>query len=555
VGVIDWAVVVEQREDVALAPVSTIGLVSIVATIMSVICVAALLSVLVRHTVQPVEELSQLASRIATSGNLSDTLQHEASTLATHHHDTEIGTLAASFDHMVSGLRQAQERLQQWNEELEQRVTERTAELRTVLEVARLSGASLREQDVLNTILEQVERLIEYDSASVMLLDGSGTSLDIVAYADPTGEMEQFARHFSVDLFPLNREVLHRTAPLIISNTAHEPRWSDKGEGTSSWLAAPLLVQDHPIGILALLKREANFYTSDHANLLAALANQVAVMLAHARLYEDSVRRVEQELEEAEQIQRHLFPHTPQVDGLPIAAYYRPARETTGDFYEFLASEDPAQTDLMHNGNNPSERTTLALDPHHLGVILGDVSGKSLPAALLMAMARTALRSAARNTPHDPAAVIDLANATLVGEVPFGSFVATTYALFNRRDLTLDIINAAQPSPMLLRHGVVTLLEGRGNRLPLGIARLAGYEATRVTLQPDDMVVFYTDGVIEAMNSRHELFGFERLSNTIGATGVVTPQQMLESILTDVTVWTGHEPQSDDIALVVLRVV
>ncbi len=558
-SVVDWAVLVEQRSSIAFAPVRTTALVAITATILSALCVAAIVSSLVQISLRPIEELSEISSRIASTGDLSDESLAPTREIATHGGATEIGTLATSFDSMVSSLRAAQEDLLQWNEQLEQRVEERTAELHTVLDIARLSGASLRQADVMQTLLQQIERLVEYDSAVILLLDSTGTALDFFAAADLVEQQPRSTR-IPVDKYPLNVLVLERKAPVLVQDTRLEPLWRDTGDYALSWLGAPLVVQDKAIGVLALLKQEADFYTYEHANLLTALASHVAVMLAHARLYEDSVQRMERELREAEQIQQHLFPPPPQVAGLQVAAYFRPARETTGDFYEFISHVDPYKNgNVLTKQGEPSTYATLDLGPSEMVVVLGDVSGKSLPAALLMAMARTAIRSAARAMPHYIEGVMELSNATLVGELPRGSFVAATYALFDREELTLHLINAAQPAPLLLREGVVQELAGSGGHLPLGIVYNPTYQSQRIPLHVGDTIIFYTDGLVEAHNQRRELLGFERLTAAIkqayAATNSQTAQHMLDHLLAVVADWTGTAPQSDDIAIVVVQVV
>ncbi len=556
-GVAPWAVLVEQRSDVAFAPVRSAALVALTATILSAFCVAAIVSSLVRHSIRPVEELSRISSQIANSAEINETLVERTEQLARQSGASEIGTLASSFTSMIGSLQVAQQHLLEWNETLEQRVDERTAQLHTVLEIARLSGASLREQDVLHTLLAQIEHLIDYDSAVIMLLDRSGTALDFLVAADLVAQQPRATR-IPLDRYPLNQMVLERQTTIIVPDTRLEPLWRDIGDKALSWLGAPLMVQERSIGILALLKQDANFYTHEHATLLRSLAAQVGVMLAHARLYEDSVQRVEREIREAEQIQKHLFRLPPHVSGLDVTAYFRPARETTGDFYEFLTAVVPTNNgQLLHGATTTAINAPTDLAPGQLAVILGDVSGKSLPAALLMAMARTALRAAARAVPYHSEGVMELANATLVGELPRGSFVAATYALIDREQLTLHLINAAQPAPLLLREGQIQELTGVGSHLPLGIAHNPAYESACITLHPRDVIVFYTDGLVEAHNERRELLGFDRVTTilqSLAARPHLDAAQVVERLLAEVAEWAGTAPQSDDIAIVVVQI-
>jgi len=530
-----WGVIVEQQRSTALAPLRTIGLIATLVTVLSAVSLALLLLSVVRRVMYPVEQLSHATADIAVSGDLHALRNIEMSQIA---RANEIGLLAASFNHMISALGEAQAQQQRWSEELEQRVTARTAQLHTVMEVARLSGVSLNEQEVLTTILAQIERLCEYDAATIMLLDDSHTLLETAAMA---GVAQPRRSRRSLEEYPLNHAVITSRTPIIVNDTSRDPRWQTTAhlQAPASWMGTPLIVKDQPIGLLALIKRQTGFYQEEDAALMAALASQVAVTLAHARLYEESVQRIEREMALAEEIQRHLFPSVvPQIDGLLAAAFYRPARETTGDFYEFIAADTPPDSQ------------------GHLGIIVGDVSGKSLPAALLMAMARTALSSAAQATPTDPAMVLQTANRVLVGDIPRGSFVASSYAAFNAANRTFDLVNAAQPAPLLLRGGQVAMLEGPGSHLPLGVMASPIYETLRIAIDPGDLIVFYTDGVIEAHNHHRELFGFERLEDVVRTCTDpnITPQQVVECIIAAVTDWVGDMPQHDDIALMVLQV-
>lgn len=539
--VLGWGVIVAQEQDAALAGVRTIGQVAAFVTLLSAVSLALLLSTIVRRAVQPVTALSTAAAAIASSGDLS------SGQLVLAAPSDEIEVLSDSFNHMVAGLRMAQERLQRWNEDLEQRVAERTAQLHTVLDVARLSNGTLQQQEVQHTVLEHLERVVAYDSASIMLLDGTGTALVSVTTAGAKA-VRRTVRTLSE--YQLNQQVVENRSSLLVPSTRANPDWVpwDERNLDGSWLGVPLLVQNRAIGVLGLYKEQPDFYSEDDASLVMALASQVAIALDHARLYEESVQRVERELRMAEQVQRHLFPlQPPAVTGLSVAAFYRPAHETTGDFYEFVTPGAP---------DRPISNGTGSTDWGHLGVIMGDVSGKSLPAAILMAIARTALRSAAHTTPFDPAIILRSVNTLLLGEMPRGSFVAGSYAVFNHLGGVCDLVNAGQPAPLLVRDGCTTLLEGEGSHLPLGIVAAPAYQVTHIPIQPGDLLVFYTDGVIEAFNQERELFGFERLEAVLAtcSSSTISPETAITSIIDAVTAWTGDTPQHDDIALVAVRV-
>jgi|GEM_PF-1844397 Serine phosphatase RsbU, regulator of sigma subunit len=534
-----WAVLVEQDRDYALKQVWQIGFLTTMVTILSGASLFLLLSSVVEKAIMPVTSLSDTAASIAMSGNLRGELGQN---LIPHTSSSnEIGILTDSFNQMIKRLAEAQADLERWNEELEQRVDKRTSQLHTVLEVARISSKSLNEQDVLNTMLLQIDRLVSYDTATIMLLDESGEVLETVAHQ---GTNKPVTRQVvSIDEFPLNKAVILEAAPQLVSDTSRHPLWrvrpSDQLE-RGSWIGVPLVVQDQAIGVMGLFKQQVGFYSEEDVTIIAALARQVAVSIAHARLYAASVQRVEQELNVARQIQRHLFPTTPPyITGLQIASFYHPARETTGDFYVFIT---------------PAHETQHYVAP--FGLLIGDVSGKSLPAALLMAMARSALSMAAHNRPFDPAGVMQTANEVLVGEMPPGSFVASTYMIFDPYTQSCNLVNAAQPSPLLVRKGKVTMLEGIGSHLPLGIIDKPSYSTGGITLEAGDLIICYTDGVIEAFNRAKEIYGFERLEQAASEASLqgLNASQVVEYIVNSVVRWMGDMPQHDDIAIVTICV-
>jgi serine phosphatase RsbU (regulator of sigma subunit) len=339
--------------------------------------------------------------------------------------------------------------------------------------------------------------------------------------------------------------VLREKQACIVADIAVAPDWQT-GYGHApaggSWLAVPLLAKDAILGLLEVWHSRSAAFGAEDAEVLGILAGQVAVTLSHARLYAESVQRLAHELQVASQVQQHLFPtRAPALPGLNIATFYRPAYETTGDFYAFVTGQVAA---------NNSNAGTRAVD-----LIIGDVSGKSLPAALLMAMARTALSTAARTQEGDPVGALQWANTVLLGEMPRGSFVAGTYAHFNRDRRSLALVNAAQPAPLLVRNGTAELLEGSGDHWPLGIVAEPQYEAFHLHLQPGDVLLFYTDGLIEAFNPAGEMFGFERLQEVVAVCPAqADPYLVIEQVIAAGTTWINGSLQHDDIAIVAVCV-
>jgi serine phosphatase RsbU (regulator of sigma subunit) len=301
-----------------------------------------------------------------------------------------------------------------------------------------------------------------------------------------------------------------------------------------STLVLALASEGELLGLLALGPRASGErYSFDEEELLDGLAAQVAPALRTAQLvYEQGVQgreraRVEQELTTARRIQQTLLPKAiPELDGWQIAAYYQPAREVGGDFYDFLPFSDG-----------------------RLGFVVGDVTDKGVPAALVMATTRSMLRAAAQDS-VPPGAVLARVNELLCADLPPNMFVTCFYAILDPSSGRLRYANAGQDLPYLRRpDGCVAELRARG--MPLGLMPGMTYDERETELGHGDRVLFYSDGLVEAHNPRREMFGFPRLAalleSDVGEPGTI------EALLGELATFTGTGwEQEDDVTLVTL---
>jgi serine phosphatase RsbU (regulator of sigma subunit) len=238
--------------------------------------------------------------------------------------------------------------------------------------------------------------------------------------------------------------------------------------------------------------------------------------------------RIEQELRVARLIQQTLLPKSaPELGGYQIAAYYRPAREVGGDFYDFLDLEDG-----------------------RLGLIVGDASGKGIPAALVMANTRGMLRAGAQIS-DSPSEVLERVNNTLYPDIPPNMFVTCLAALLDCRAGRLQYANAGHDPPYL-RHADGVSKELRATGMPLGLMPNMSYEQKEITLKPGDSVLLYSDGLVEAHDPKGEMFGFPRMQGFVGAhPGGAT---LIDFLLAELERFTGEEwEQEDDITLLTLQ--
>src|SRR3712207_528960 len=302
-------------------------------------------------------------------------------------------------------------------------------------------------------------------------------------------------------------------------------------------VVVPLVSQGELIGLLNLGPRlSQQEYSADDRKLLNDLATQTAPAVQVAQLVRQQQQqaqereRIEQELRVARLIQQTLLSKAvPELGSWDVAAFYQPAREVGGDFYDFLEFEDG-----------------------HLGIIVGDVTDKGVPAALVMATTRTMLRASAQRL-DSPGEVLRQVNDVLVPEIPPIMFVTCLYAILDPETGLLRYANAGHDLPYQRHKGRAgDATELRATGMPLGLLPGMSYEEKEATLEAGDSILFYTDGLVEAHDPEREMFGIPRLEGFIGAHPGGAP--MIDFLLEELTRFVGDSwEQEDDITLVTLQ--
>jgi serine phosphatase RsbU (regulator of sigma subunit) len=339
--------------------------------------------------------------------------------------------------------------------------------------------------------------------------------------------------------------VLHRPAALEVDRLHVDSPVLQDLKLHAADVLLPLASQGELVGLLILgphLKGER--YAHEELALLDSLAPQVAPALRVAlmvreqqvqarereRIEQERIReqeRIEQELQTARSIQRAFLPgEVPSLPGWQFVPYYQPAREVGGDFYDFLPCADG-----------------------RLSLVIGDVSGKGIPAALLMATVHTMLRVATQEMTA-PSEVLARVNALLAAEVPAGMFVTCFMALLDPASGCLRYANAGHEPPFLQHEGSATELWATG--MPLGMMPGTHYEEYEIELAPGDGLLFYSDGLVEAHNPRHEMFGFPRLQRLLAEQ--TNGASLIDVMLSELKGFTGEEwEQEDDVTLLALQ--
>lgn len=299
-------------------------------------------------------------------------------------------------------------------------------------------------------------------------------------------------------------------------------------------LAVPLISQGELIGLLNLGSRlsEAD-YSTDDRRLLNTLATQAAPALRVAQLARQQQiearerERMEQELRVARVIQQTLLPkELPSLAGWHVAAHWQPARAVSGDFYDFITFSDG-----------------------RLAIIVGDVTDKGVPAALVMATTRSILRSAAERL-VTPGKVLEHANNMLCPDIPQNMFVTCLYALLDPATGVVRYANAGHNVPYQRQES--TVLEMRARGMPLGLMPEMMYEEKETTICMGDNVVMYSDGLTEAHNPQGEMFGVPRLHELL-ATPTCSGEELIHCMLDELVAFTGPDwEQEDDVTFVTL---
>lgn len=326
--------------------------------------------------------------------------------------------------------------------------------------------------------------------------------------------------------------VLRRREAEIDNEAQGQRYFEDSPLDRCALLCAPLKTEQRVLGAILLAGADPISYAARDRKLLNTVALQVAPALEMARLYQVAVEkgRMERELQLAYQVQAGLIPRqTPQMVGWQFAGSWRPARELSGDYYDFIEESDG-----------------------RLGLVIGDVADKGMPSALFMVHARAAMRTAIR-TNHTPAQVLFEANKLVQPESKQGHFVTLLYASLDTNTGRLAFANAGHNPGLIYDAKADRFHELKRCGLPLGILPDAPYEQGRATLAAGNLLLLYTDGLTEAVNGAMEEFGLQRLKETIRSGAQGTAQELIAAIEQALDAFVGDAPPFDDVTLVVVK--
>ena len=413
--------------------------------------------------------------------------------------------------------------------QLRQRINELTAVYTVTMMLA-----EARDLDrVLQRTVELVCELMNVKAASIRLVNKESDELVISAVHNLSVEYLNKGK-IRLSQAEIDRVALSPKGYEYVRNMAVDPRilfpQESTREGIVSMLSVGLRYKGRPIGVLRLYTSQEQAFTQLQIDMLKAVAAQAAAAIENARLQAETAEAdaLEKQVMMARDVQQRMMPHSPpELAGIEFASVYIPCFELGGDFYDFI----PLPSD-------------------NLGLCVADVSGKGVPASLIMASVRSSLRAHVDYI-YYLYEVLQRINTMLHRDTKAGEFVTLFYGVLDTRNRRLTYCNAGHPPGLLLRDG--QLLELGSENMVLGVDPAERYTQSVIDLKTNDILLLYTDGVPDAMNFQQQSYGRQRLVNAF-LKGGETAEAVVQNLLWDMRKFVGMTKRTDDVTMIVVKV-
>ncbi|MFL6283193.1 MAG: PP2C family protein-serine/threonine phosphatase [Pyrinomonadaceae bacterium] len=410
--------------------------------------------------------------------------------------------------------------------------------LRLLLGITRKISRSLNLEEVLAQVMDTLDSLFPYDAAGIYIIrrdphatDGGAASLIFHAEAVRGYDIEEMMELRLKLGEGLIGWVAQTGEAVAVEDVRTDKRYVNARHATRSEVVAPIISNDEVIGVFDLESDQLSAYAEDDKQLLVLLASQVAIIVEKAMLHEQLVekKRLEAQLEVARQVQLALLPERdPVMDGFDISAYNFSTEEVSGDYYDFV---------------KPYE--------DHLGLVIADVSGKGVPASLLMAFLRASLR-AAIHIGYAPNVAAAKVNYLLWESIEPHQFVTAFYGMLDATNRTLAFVNAGH-NPLLVLNGDESFRFIERGGLPLGLFKDTRYYEYYLPIDSGQVLVLYTDGATEATSPGGEEYGRDRLVSAVRACRQRTARDMIDYIYNEIFEWSGGRGAGDDVTFVIIK--
>jgi sigma-B regulation protein RsbU (phosphoserine phosphatase) len=390
-------------------------------------------------------------------------------------------------------------------------------------------NSSLDVEEVVHRIAAAVKSTVNYEIFTIFRLD-ERAGLLYPRIVIRSNEREKENR-----TVPLGTGLVGTAArlnePVRVGDVSVDERYIPVHQETRSEIAVPLTHNGKVIGVVDLESTEPNHFSEYHQRLLMTLASRIATALANAELYakvSDNERRMDREMKIAREIQQRLMPEEiPWVKPLSLAVLFKPVAHLGGDLYDFIEFDDG-----------------------RLAIVVGDVAGKGAPAALYAALSSGIIRTRATRK-YPPGQMLELVNKTLYERPVESQYCALTYAIFDPKTLHIIVASSGLPYPLLVRAGVPKFLDIAG--IPVGLFPETKYTELDLELKTGDILVFYSDGLVEARNDANEEFGLKRFSEIVRENAGRESTDIVKAINLAVESFVGRVPPHDDRTLIVVK--
>lgn len=436
----------------------------------------------------------------------------------------DLETLMALSGEMANSLENAM---------LIEKFEKNSREKELLFEISKKLNTFLELDSILDTILDGLSEVIEYDMAAIFLVDPiTGLINPEVEKSKTRGSDEFYPENFLIKLGDgLVGWVAKNGQSVLVPDVTADQRYIEFRSKTASEMVVPIKSNKGVVGVLNIEGDEANKYSDEDLKLLEIFAGHAAVAIERAQLLDEllSKRKLEEELKIARRIQLTFLPSKqPEIAGYDIWAINRSYDEVGGDYYDFIP--------IVEN---------------QYGIAVGDVAGKGIPAAIIMAAFRSSLKAEIRNN-FAIRTILYKVNNLLFESIEPGNYVTAVYGVLDSQNSIFTFSNAGHNPPIFIR------ADGRYEELSiggmaLGIIPDCQYIEKPIYLSLGDIIVFYTDGVTETFNSSEEEYGVERLIRIVMGSSGCSANEISSKILGDLEVFRNGISQTDDYTLIIMK--
>ncbi len=413
---------------------------------------------------------------------------------------------------------------------LKDELRRRKLELELLQETGAIISMSIKMEDVFKSIVAALERLLPFDAVGIFILVRGGEAVDeLFSYGYENQRSEEMLQMKAGK--GLVGHAIKTGDAIIVPNVADDPRYVAARDETKSELVVPLFSGKEVLGAFNLESDQADAFSPSDLEIVSAFANQAALAITRARLIEKALdqSRLKEQIQVARDIQKSFLPRKfPENLGFDFDAINISSEEVGGDYFDFIPIVD-----------------------RQIGVTIADVSGKGLPASLIMASFRASLIAEIRNN-YAIRTILRKVNNLICESVERGKFVTAVYGVLDTKNRIFTFSNAGHNPPFLLRNsGKVEYLKDGG--WTLGIMQDKDYEERPIHIETGEVLCFFTDGVTEAESETDELFGTERLVELVKDNRKLTSREIREKIVEAVSEFRDPTRQPDDLTLIIIK--